>query len=153
MRCRKGFQNVNFCISNGLFILERCSIITAKVRAKKKCHNPLTRVIQFVCRHSRSYETISFEKEQSILLWMNYQCFFKAMMSPGGETPNYDVHEQKRPLYSISNKRLMRWIFCKDLLFQAVLWFPSTEGAKMKVVEGFFLPERYRVFQLRRQKL
>ena len=29
-------------------------------------HNALTRVIQFVCTHRRSYKTTSFEKEQSI---------------------------------------------------------------------------------------
>ena len=42
MQCRKRFKNVN--ISNGL----------------------LTRVIQFVCTHRRSYKSTSFEKEQSI---------------------------------------------------------------------------------------
>ena len=30
-------------------------------------HNALTRVIQFVCKHRRSYEIISFEKEQTIV--------------------------------------------------------------------------------------
>ena len=35
-------------------------------------HNALTRVIQFVCTHRRSYETTSFKKEQSIAIGILY---------------------------------------------------------------------------------
>ena len=43
-----------------------CSFSWAKKHVQINFHNALTRVIQFVCTHPRSYKTTSFEKKQSI---------------------------------------------------------------------------------------
>ena len=63
MQCRKGFKNLDMAMD--------CSFSKDIVLSLQRCvqtnfHYALTRVIQFVCTHRRSYKTTSFEKEQSI---------------------------------------------------------------------------------------
>ena len=41
-------------------------VLQLQERVQTNFHNALTRVIQFVRTHRRSYKTTSFEKEQSI---------------------------------------------------------------------------------------
>ena len=58
-RCTKGLKKCKYKQWIVLFRkMQRC--------VQTNFHNALTRVIQFVCTHRRSYKTTSFEKEQSI---------------------------------------------------------------------------------------